>query len=404
MSTSTLFFDLSGAVPWFLMGVLATLLWWWLWRLVRRPPATRALPPPPTVQQALIGGQKDDGAGSLEAEKIGQLEDDLAAARTQAVKYADEKQKLESELRKLRDSMSVPAEHQTEMEKLRRSELVAKNQIADMTAELSSLRKERENSAAKTTRFETELANQQRLVAMRDAELDRIEKQSGGTAPQLVAERDHLRSEIVRIQSQLATAAGATKDSTELKLEIARLRTALSAASNSSAEAAQLRSQLTALQSQPPQTPPAAGGITQKLQSEIAALQEELENRAHQIRLRDAELDRLEKLVRAGSSNSSSSSAVGTPASVIAERDQLKANMEAARVAFEKLKADHIKAEQALYAVGPEIEELRRFKASNAAELARLSSQVTALTADLENFRRFKDALDTANRIALTRS
>ena len=115
--------------------------------------------------------------------------------------------------------------------------------------------------------------------------------------------------------------------------------------------------------------------------------------------MRTAELAQLEK-----SPSSGGGAIAQAPAAIIAERDQLKADMSEARKAYETLKAEHTKAETALFNVGPEIEELRKFRASHAAEVARLTTQVGTLTADLENFRRFKDALDAANKIAGQRS
>ena len=49
---------------------------------------------------------------------------------------------------------------------------------------------------------------------------------------------------------------------------------------------------------------------------------------------------------------------------------------------------------------GPELEQLRKFHAGHAAEIERLGAQAASLSKDLENYRRFKDALDAANKIA----
>ena len=392
MSPSTFFFDLSGAIPWFLSGVLATLLLRWIWRQLRghkhhghMPAQSVDRPAVQTAQSLTAGADQLKAAGQLHAEQISALESELADAKTSAVKFADEKQKLEMEMRKLRELAKISPDDQTQMDRLRLSELTIRNQLADANAEMSSLRKQIQTDETKAQAGETELAKMASQLAMRDAELDRLEKQGGGGASN--SEVAQLKAVVARLQTDLdAARQGGSSETANLRLEVSRLQSALAAAANASTASGASTSHINA--------------ELAKLKADVSAQSAELENRAHHIRLRDAELDRLEKLTKAGSA------AAGGPAdaSVIAERDQLRADMAAARIAFENLKAEHHKAEAALFNVGPEIEELRKFRASHTAEVARLTAQVGTLQADLENFRRFKDALDTANRIAMTRS
>ena len=391
MSPSTFFFDLSGAIPWFLSGALTMLLLSWIWRRLRGHPHHSHAPSQPAnwpaVQPAQSLTAEPDQLKAVEqdfAEKISGLEDELAAAKTSAVKFADEKQKLEIDMRKLRELAKVSPDDQTQMDRMRLSELTIRNSLADANAELSSVRKQVQIHEAKAQADETELAKMASQLAMRDAELDRLEKQGGGGAGN--SDVAQLKTVVARLQTDLdAAKQGSSSESANLRLEVSRLQSALAAAANSSTTSGASPSHINA--------------ELAKLKADLSAQSEELENRAHQIRLRDAELDRLEKLIRGGAGAGGIADA-----SAIAERDQLRSDMAAARIAFENLKAEHHQAETALFNVGPEIEELRRFRASHTAEIARLTSQVGTLQADLENFRRFKDALDTANRIATQRS
>ena len=431
MSPSAFYFDLSGAIPWFIAGVLTTLILTWLRRLLSRQsgPALE-MPERPLEQQAVVS----DAEQQL-AEHTARFEEDLGAAKTEAMRFANDKARLEAELRIAKQTPSIVPDLQSELEKIRRADILNRNHIADLSTELTPLRKELDAQTSKVRSYEAEIARLQaetqqaaRAVALKSEEAARLQNQASAAAASGL-ETAQLKSEVARLQAALNTANG---EASPQKAEIARWQAIASAAS---AEAAKFKTELTGLNAQlathtaelanksqflvqrdaeierlekqngaqktETVSPEAAAQLT-SIKAELQAKTDELANSVRLIAVRDAELDRLEKLLAAqtGSAASGSQSGGGVSADVVAERDQLKRDMHDARAAYEKLKSENAKAEKALYDVGPELERLRKFHASHAAEIERLGAQAASLSKDLENYRRFKDALDAANKIA----
>lgn len=433
MSPSTFYFDLSGAIPWFIAGVLTTLILTWLRRLLSRQsgPAIE-MPERLADQQALVSD-----ADQQLAEHTARFEDDLGAAKTEAMRFANDKARLETELRVAKTTPSIVPDLQAELEKIRRADILNRNHIADLSTEITPLRKELDAQTSKVRSYEAEIARlnaetQQaaRAVALKSEEAARLQNQASTVAASGL-ETAQLKSEVARLQAALNTANG---DASPQKAEIARWQAIANAAS---AEAAKFKTELTGLNAQlathatelanksqflalrdaeidrlekqgaaqktTTASPEAAAHLT-SAKAELQAKTTELENSARLIAVRDAELDRLEKLLATHTSSATSGShgsgGAGAGSEVVAERDQLKRDMHEARAAYEKLKSDNVKTEKALYDVGPELEQLRKFHAGHAAEIERLGAQAASLSKDLENYRRFKDALDAANKIA----
>lgn len=428
MSPSTFYFDLSGAIPWFIAGVLTTLILTWLRHLLSRQSAPAIEMPERSLDQQALVSEADQQL----AEHTARFEDDLGAAKTEAMRFANDKARLEAELRVAKQTPSIVPDLQSELEKIRRADILNRNHIADLSAEITPLRRELDAQTSKVRNYEADIARLQaetqqaaRAVALKSEEAARLQNQASTVAASGM-ETAQLKSEVARLQAALNTANG---DASPQKAEIARWQSIANAAS---AEAAKFKTELTGLNAQlathatelanksqflalrdaeidrlekqgaaqkttavSPETATQLASVKAELQAKTT----ELENSARLIAVRDAELDRLEKLVAAHTS-SPPSSGIGASADVIAERDQLKRDMQEARAAYEKLKTDNVKAEKALYDVGPELEQLRKFHTSHATEIERLGAQAASLSKDLENYRRFKDALEAANKIA----
>lgn len=430
MSPSTFFFDLSGAIPWFIAGVLTTLILTWLRRLLSHQSAPAIEMPERSLdQQALLSD-----ADQLLAEHTARFEDDLGAAKTEAMRFANDKSRLEAELRAAKKTPSIVPDLQSELEKIRRADILNRNHIADLSTEITPLRKELDAQTSKVRNYEADIARLQaetqqaaRAVALKSEEAVRLQNQASTVAASGM-ETAQLKSEVSRLQAALNTANG---DASPQKAEIARWQAIANAAS---AEAAKFKTEVTGLTAQlaahatelanksqflalrdaeidrlekqgagqkaTAVSPETAAQLT-AAKAELQAKTTELGNAARLIAVRDAELDRLEKLVGThASSTASSHSGGGASSEVVAERDQLKRDMQEARAAYDKLKADNAKAEKALYDVGPELEQLRKFHTGHATEIERLGAQAASLGKDLENYRRFKDALEAANKIA----
>lgn len=261
MSMLLLGLDMSSALPWFLMGATASLVLTAIWNIMhirrKEPEAQTSLPLMPDVQSQV---------------RSAELEQELAAAKTAAVRYADETSKLKGELHLVRQSTEQRAGLKETLAELRRGDIVLRNEVVDLNVELLPLRRrvkaheaqiaalQTQIEAAATTesavvaRLKEQLERQQTLnsnksafIAMRDAELDRLE----GLLAQ--AQRD------VRERPPADTSPPVTPDDGGIGLARAMAE-------------------------------------IERLRAQAGAFQSELTRRFGQIAIRDAELDRLEGL------------------------------------------------------------------------------------------------------------
>ena len=448
--------DLTAALPWFLMGFLLSACILGLWNFLS---GSRSRPPEPvkviapdarlTGQLAELQEHLAETQADLElartsamqianekvrietdlkksvlpvmplaqidpghAEQLSQLQADLATAKASAVRYADERSKLEVELRKAVQQaatiVSAPAAGATPAGTLPAAtaltdlDIRRRNEMADLHAELWALR--RSDSAhteqdlasgteiarlkaqlaapspadlevkrltsevskwkAKVDAQITELSNKSGFIAIRDAELDRLEA--------LLA-NNNTATKVFALNGTPATpmsASASTTDAAKLEAESARLR------------------------------------------AEVTRLSNEVANKSTLIGIRDAELDRLESFVVKGQNGSqllASLTTAGSPVSIIhatqytSEITRLRALVDQTRGELSDKAARLAARETELGKLQGQTGQAAAYIAEHnqlRAEIARLSQQNAALSLDIANYQRVREALQEANRIA----
>ena len=349
------------------------------------------------------------------ADQLSQLHADLAAAKGSAVQYANEKSNLEVELRKAAQHVSslmyapagasrtAPSPASAGLSDL---DIRRRNEIADLNAELWALRRsdvthteqERASGAeiarlkaqlsapspadlevrrltgetakwkAKVDALTTDLSNKSGFIAIRDAELDRLEA--------LMA-NNNTATTVVPLHGQQATASAAPAPASSLD------------ASKHEAETARLR-------------------------AEVVRLSNDIASKTSLIAMRDAELDRLESLVSKGQNGAQSHSdlpltAAPGPVSV-ADATRFTSEIVRLRALVDQVTSELSGKSATLAAREAEFGKLQGQTGQAAAyiaehnhlraEIARLSQQNAALSLDIANYQRVREALQEASRIA----
>ncbi len=449
-------FDITAALPWFLMGFLLSACILGLWNFLSgsgsRPSEPTKLVAPDVgltgqlaelqehlaetqadlelartsameiandkvrIEAGLKSGmtlaspaQKDPGL----LEQLAELQADLATAKASAVQYANEKSKLDVELRKALEAAAqrlpaptatpLPVSASPALDAQHGLDIRRRNEIADLNAELWALRRsdvaqaeklsalgleitrlkdqlsapspadlevKRLTAEAGKLKFKidaqtTELSNKSGFIAMRDAELDRLEALLGNntTATNVVP----LHSAPVK----LSAVSLPTSDASKLETESARLR------------------------------------------AEVGRLSNEVASKTSLIAMRDAELDRLEGLVVNNDQYAAQRPATapaGTATVTIADATRFTSEITRLRALVDQTRSELSDKSERLAARESELGKLQGQSGQAAAyiaehnhlraEIARLSQQNAALSLDIANYQRVREALQEASRIA----
>ncbi len=350
------------------------------------------------------------------ADQLAQLQYELATAKASAVRYADEKSKLEVELRKAvqqavtivsapasaTPSSATPVGTPPAAAALTDLDIRRRNEMADLHAELWALRRsdsahtEQDRASgteiarlkaqlaapspadldvkrltsdvakwkAKVDAQTTELSNKSGFIAIRDAELDRLEA--------LLA-NNNAATKVVSLNgahAKVSAVAAPTSDASKLEAESARLR------------------------------------------AEVGRLSNEVASKSSLIGMRDAELDRLESLVSKGQNGSHSQTSAPATAGPVSIADATKFTSEITRLRalVDQTRSELSDKSARLAAREVELGKLQGQTGQAAAyiaehnqlraEIARLNQQNAALSLDIANFQRVREALQEANRIA----
>ena len=448
--------DLTAALPWFLMGFLLSACILGLWNFLsgsrRRPseplnvvaPDLRLTGQLAELQEHLAETQADleiartsamqianekvrietDLKKSVSpvmplaqidpghAEQLSQLQADLATAKASAVRYADERSKLELELRKAVQQaaiiVSAPEASETPAGTLPATTAITdvdirrRNEMADLNAELWALRRSDSAHTEQDLAFGTEIARLKvQLAAPSPADL---------TVKRLTSEVSKWKAKVDAQITELSNKSGfiAIRDA-----ELDRLE-ALLANNNTAAK-------VVALNGPPAQSINVAAsaaeaakleGESSRLRAEVGRLSDEVASKSSLIAMRDAELDRLESLVSKGQNGSKSPSSASAPAGPVSIADATNFTSEITRL---RALVDQTRSELSdkaarLAARETELGKLQGQTGQAAAyiaehnqlraEIARLSQQNAALSLDIANYQRVREALQEANRIA----
>ncbi len=347
--------------------------------------------------------QKDPGL----SEQLAELQTDLATAKASAVQYANEKSKLEVELRKALETAAhrLPAPTATPLPVIASPALPAlegldirrRNEIADLNAELWALR-----------RSDVSHTEQERASG---AEIARLKAQLSAPSPadlevkRLTAEVDKLKSRVDAQTTELSNKSGfiAMRDA-----ELDRLE-ALLANNTTATNVVPLHSAPVKLSAVPLPTSEASKLETEsaRLRAEVGRLSNEVASKTSLIAMRDAELDRLEGLVTKGHDGPQNYS---TGPVSIADATRFTSEIMRLRALVDQTRNDLSDTSTRLAARESELGRLQGQSGQAAAyiaehnhlraEIARLGQQNAALNLDIANYQRVREALQEASRIA----
>jgi hypothetical protein len=456
--------DLTAALPWFLMGFLLSACILGLWNFLsgsRSMPSVSAKVVAPdtrlTGQLAELQEHLAEMQADLElartsamqianekvrietdlkksvlplahidqghADQLAQLQADLATAKASAVQYANEKVGLEAELKKSALLQMPPAQPDVGQHVLSLMyapagasgvdvnpasaglsdlEIRRRNEIADLNAELWALR-----------RSDVALSEQEKASS---AEIARLKAQLSAPSPadlevkRLTADVAKLKSKVDAQTTELSNKSGfiAIRDA-----ELDRLE-ALLANSNTATKVVALNGALAKPASAPASATEAAKHEAEsaRLRVEVTRLSNEVASKSSLIAMRDAELDRLESLVVKGQNGSKTHAALPTAGSAVSIMDatQYTSEITRLRALVDQTRSELSDKASRLAARETELGKLQGQTGQAAtyiaehnhlrAEIARLSQQNAALSLDIANYQRVREALQEANRIA----
>ena len=364
-----------------------------------------------SVLPAMAPSQIDRG----QADQLAQLQDELATAKTLAVRYADEKSKLEVELRKAAQQtatiVSAPAAIATIAGTLPAGaaltdlDIRRRNELADLNAELWALRGSDSAHAEQDRASGTEIARlKAQLAAPSPAELE---------VKRLTSEAAKWRAKVESQTIELSNKSGfiAIRDA-----ELDRLE-ALMANNNTATKVVPLHgTHVTPSGAPAPASTPDASKLeaeSARLRAEVGRLSNEVASKSSLIGMRDAELDRLESLVSKGLNGSHHATSLSAPAGSvpIADATRFTSEITRLRALVDQTRSELSDKSARLAAREAELGKLQGQTGQAAAyiaehnqlraEIARLNQKNAALSLDIANYQRVRDALQEANRIAV---
>ena len=397
--------DYSSALPWLGSGILAGVLLFWLARLLfgvdRRRNAELV-----STQSALADARRSasemtNKAASLETEwarltnEVGQLQPRAA----QAAQYE----------RQLTDAKQADAARQHQLDTTAQQLVAVRDGSA---AEIATLRQEFEAHSSTAKYYESEFnrlhaehaeANKNTLAISND-----LQRTKAGLE---AAARD--AAEAVRLRSELASAKA---ENSSIRADLEQRQTSVAKLTSEQAQAfsaneAKLKAAL------------------QTAETDIAALRADLDQRrksdsGHAEEVKRLTFDYESQLKSATSANAALSADVRKSAEEMArlkaqlsaapgatetsgDVDRLKTEIAALNASLTAARASEQQLSQAKQTLQNEflqartsLEESNLLAASRNDEITRLKAQHAASPADTDNYRRFKDALEAANRIA----
>ncbi len=418
--------DFSSAVPWLGSGFLAGLLLFWLFRA--------------------ISGIDRRRIEALNAAN-GDLEQARRAHASLSQNYAQlegERARLASESSQLTQRAALLPQYEQQLAQLQTADSTKASALEAANAELDALRTEAEQEFSKLRQqseqaagtakyYETEFARL--LEAHQELSKDSAAKAELAAKFQTDAEvASRAASETTRLRSDIAAA----------KAEIESLRDDVK---NAKASEGRYQDEIGRLRREHEQavvaveTAKSAGaGVNDevtRLKSELAAAQKRAENNDEVLRL-NAEIARLKPLederlrhaaeieqlraevaasrdVSAGGDahnlseelNRLKASSGAEAASYVEEIERLKSEMTKLNAALASARSDERNAAMELHAAKNDLQQARiameetsRLVAERHAEIDQLKGKLASMPADVDNYRRFKEALDAANRIA----
>lgn len=398
-------FDFSSAAPWLVAGFLAGLFVFWLVR-------------------ALLGIDRRRMAELTTAyTALDDVRGYAAQSDAKLSKLEAERARLAADLEQASPRAALVPQFERQLAELQQTSAGRQNQLAAAEQALAALR---ETSAAEIAALRHEAENQSGTAKYYEGEFNRLfadYEQSGKQASSVV-------DELARTKAALEATAKGASDAERLKAELATAKANLEAAAREASEAVRLRSELSSAKANLESTSADSSELV-RLRAELTSTKSGLEaQRAELEKIRAADganVDRMAKLTADYEAKLKSAIAEIGMRSDEARKNgeevaRLKAELSAVQAAapkdngadlarlqaeISKLSNDLTAASVARNALQSEYQQARKsledssiLAASRYDEIERLKAQVAAAPAELENYRRFKEALDAANRIA----
>lgn len=357
--------DFSSAFPWLLAGFLAGLLVFWLARLLfgidrRRISAL-------TATEAALDDVRRYAADS--AHKLQILE--------------TERSRIIADLEQSTIRAALVPQFERQLAELQHTGAARHNQLVAAERELAALR---ETSAADIAALRHDIDGQSGAAKYYESEFNRLFSDYDAAGKSARAISDELK----RTKEGFEVASREARETVQLRSELASAKASLDAMSNDANELVRLRSELA------------------NAKADLGNTRTELEKR------RTSDTSSSETLARVTAEYESKlKGAISEIAAKSAdarknaeEASRLKAELAARPQIADRsdelaaLSAEKDRQQAELQRIRKSLEDSQALIAARDGEVRTLRAELAAAPAELENYRRFKDALDAANRIA----
>jgi chemotaxis protein MotB len=353
-------FDFSAAGPWLISGFLIGLLGYWLFNKFFG-----------------SGGRNTEALADLSAQLDG-ANGRIAAFNKDSETLASKANYYESEFNSL---LATNTALNQDLVKLKNTASRGTGEVSHLSTDLAAARTELEKLRAQSAAAGGDASRVSGELASTKAELEKLRAEFSAAAA--TAEKSY-RDKISSLQSQLAASGNASSDTSRLSADLASAKAELeklradSAAAVANAEKT-YQDQISALKSQLATAQSASGDAT-GLKGEVTRLSTELEN------------------FKSGAQKDFDA-LVAESDGYRAEAEKLAKALAAAQQSHQTLAMEHHAAKNDLHQVRAGLEETSLMVAQRHSEIEQLKAKL-ANVGDVETYKRFKDALDAANRIA----
>jgi chromosome segregation ATPase len=354
--------DFSSAFPWLGAGFLAGLFLYWLVRL-------------------LLGIDRRRNDDLVFAQTA--LDDsrrNVAELSNKAASLESEWARLMTELGQLKPRAELVPQMEQQLSQMQQSIVARQQQVDAANQQIAALR---ESRTSEMTELRHDLETHLGTAKYYESEFNR-----------LFAEHDAVNKNALSIANDLQRTKAGLEAATRDAGEAVRLRSELA---STKADIAALRGELDQRKGSETSNADALAKLKADYEAKLKSAEAEAVARSAEARKHAEDIAQLKAKL----------SAVPPPADNIAEFTRLKdemsgltASLTAARSAEQAATAAKQAQQNEFLQARTSLEESSLLAAQRADEIARLKAQLAAMPGESENFRRFKDALDAANRIA----
>jgi chromosome segregation ATPase len=378
-------FDYSAAGPWLLSGFLLGLLAYWLFRKLSGADRRAA------EEIANLSAQLDGGNAQL------------AALKKSSDTHASKANYYESEFNSLLATNKGLTEDVVRLQNVaNQGSGQASHLSSDLATARAALEKLRADSAAAAANAEKTYLDQ---ISGLKAQLTSAQS-AGGDAARLSSELAAAKADAEKLRADFTAAAANSEKAYQEK--ISGLQSQLSAASSTSGDASKLSSELAAAKAAyeklQADSAAAVANTEKTYQDQISGFKTQLitaQNASSEVSTLKDDVRRLTTELAGFKSGAQKDfdALIAENNGYKAEADRLAKALAAAQADHQNLAMEHHTAKNDLSQVRAGLEETSLLVAQRHSEIEQLKAKL-ANVPDVETYKRFKDALDAANRIA----